>query len=307
MAGSGCCGGATCGCAFTDGENTIVSGVGSSQDPFRIDLDFAIGVVDNDTFNLTLSGLGTEVDPYALSVTFASTASVKDLPDWSNTAPTNGQVPVWNTGLGAYVPGSPTPAASGSVDHDTSLDGDGSPGDILSVVHDPDRFTETTADGIGLSDAGINRQIRRFANAAARDAADPPPELNSFSVLDTRPGSVEFWSGSYWAAIDVPTVLNSELLQLSGAYDGGPVRTLTKQLAATTDATDGTFTVLSAGDLGTVAGVLSCIVQPVGTTPFVVTLQPQPGSLQGTAYRLDSGAPYLAQPIQAVVHALLYH
>lgn len=306
MTGAGCCGGVTCGCAFADGENTTVHGVGSSQDPFRIDLDFGLGVQDNDTFNLTLTGLGTEDDPYTLAVTFASTASIKDLPDVSDSTPTNGQVLVWNTGLGRYQPGSPTPAAAGSVSHDTSLDGDGSPGDELEVVHDPDRFTATTVDGIGLTDAGINRQVRRFANSAARTAADPAVELNTLSVLDTNPGVVEYWNGTAWKVADIPTAIGGELLQLSGAYTGGAVKTVVKQLSTTTDAVDGSFAALSAGDLGSAAGVLSCVVQPVGATAFVTSLLPQAGSLQAAAYRVDNGTPYLAQPIQAVVTAILY-
>jgi hypothetical protein len=306
MVGAGCCGAASCACVIADGTHTTVKGSGSGQDPFRIDLDFGFGVVDDDTFNLTLSGLGTEDSPYVLSVAFAGTASVKDFPDWSDTAPTNGQVPVWNTGLGAYIPGSPTPAAAGSVSHDTSLAGDGSPGDELTVVHDPDRFTATTADGIGLTDAGINRQIRRFANAAARDAADPAPELNTFSVLDTRPGRLEVWGGSYWAAIDAPAPYGGSLLVLSGEYEGGPVRTFTKQLSETTDPSDGTFSIFNTPELGDAAGVLSCVVQPVGTVPFACLVQPLSNSIQGKAFRLDTGAPYPAQPIQAVVTALLY-
>jgi hypothetical protein len=306
MAGTGCCGGASCACAIDEGTHISVTGVGSSQDPFVIAADFDFAVTDNDTFNLSLSGVGSSDSPYVLAVSFASTASVADLPDWSDTPPTNGQVPVWSTGLSQWVPGSATPAASGSVDTDTSLAGDGSPGLPLEVVHDPIRFTETTVDGVGLTDDGINSLVRRFPNAAARTAADPAPDLDTLSMLDSTPGLLDYWDGSAWVPQEtLPTVTGGALLELSGAYAGGRVQTLVKQLSATTDA-DGLFTILDGTDLAGAAGVLSVTVQPTGTTVFGSLATGQPGYLQGTAYRLDTGAAFAAQPITATVTALLY-
>jgi hypothetical protein len=42
---------------------------------------------------------------------------------------------------------------------------------------------------------------RRFATAAARTTAMPTPTLNDLTVLDTTPGTVEFWDGTAWVEI----------------------------------------------------------------------------------------------------------
>jgi hypothetical protein len=42
---------------------------------------------------------------------------------------------------------------------------------------------------------------RRFATAAARTTAMPSPTLNDLTVLDTTPGTVEFWDGTAWVEI----------------------------------------------------------------------------------------------------------
>jgi len=39
---------------------------------------------------------------------------------------------------------------------------------------------------------------RRFATAAARTTAMPTPTLNDLTILDTTPGTVEFWDGTAW-------------------------------------------------------------------------------------------------------------
>jgi hypothetical protein len=42
---------------------------------------------------------------------------------------------------------------------------------------------------------------RRFATAAARTTAMPSPTLNDLTILDTTPGTVEFWDGTNWVEI----------------------------------------------------------------------------------------------------------
>jgi hypothetical protein len=290
-----------------EGDHINVEGVGSAQDPYVISADFDFGVLDNDTFNLSIDGAGSDDDPYVLTVNFAGTASVKDLPDWSDTVPSNGQVPVWNAGLGRYVPGSPTPAASGSVNHDGSLTGDGSPGAPLGVVHDALRFTETSSEGgIGLTDDGINSLVRRFANATARDAAFPAVDSNTVSALDSSEGFLDIWAGTDWTPVEgVPNVDGGALIELSGPYAGGRVHTIVKQVALTTGPA-GTFPILDPADYGSLAGILSVTVQPVGTAMFATLVTASTGGLMGTAYRLDTGGVFTSQPIQAVVTAIVY-
>lgn len=304
--GRGCCGGG-CGCALAEGSGVTIEGSGTLSDPFVISADINLEPDDSSVFDVSISGTGSPGSPYQVAVDFAGTASVRDLPDWSGTLPTNGQVPVWNSTTQEYEPGSNTPAATGSVSHDDSLDGDGSPGDILAVIHDPDRYTETTVDGIGLTEAGINRLVRRFADSTTRAAADPVPELNSVSVLDTEPGKVDYWSGSEWKPVEeVPSFSGAALLELSGTYTAGNrVARLVRRVTVTTDSSGG-FTALSSANLAGLAGVLSASVQELGAVPFKVMLTTSAGQVLGTAYRLDTGAAYPAQPIDLIVEAIVY-
>jgi len=302
-----CCSGSSCACVLESGQHIQIEGSGSSQDPFVVVGDVALAVVDNTTFNLTLTGAGTIASPWAIHVTYAATASVKDLPDWSDTAPTNGQVPVWNNGTSMWVPGAPTPAASGSVLHDTSLMGDGSGGTPLGVIASTARFLASVASGVGLSDAGINRLVRRFGTSAARSAASPAVELNTFSVLDTEPGRLDYWDGAAWKQVrQFPVDYGTgEFLALSGSYTGGTVTQMVRQVSFVTDAVGG-FTVLSSSDLTGVAGVLSLNFQETGGNAYKALLNPGSGTVVGTAYRLDSGAAFTGQALTGVVTAWLY-
>lgn len=302
-----CCGSASCACILEAGQHIQIGGSGSAQDPFVVVGDVDLAVADNTTFNLTLTGAGTVASPWTLFVAFAATASVKDLPDVSDTAPTNGQVLVWNNGLGQYVPGSPTPAASGSVNHDTSLTGDGSPGDPLGVVASTARFIASVASGIGLSDAGINRLVRRFGTSGARAAASPVVELNTLSVLDTEPGRLDYWDGAAWKQVrQFPVDYGAgEFYAMSGSYAGGTVTQMVRQVSFVTDGA-GNFTALSPTDLASVAGVLSVNYQETGGTPYKAILNPGSSAVVGTAYRLDTGAPYAGQVLSGVVTAWLY-
>lgn len=308
---SGCCGGSNCGCVVHAGDHVQVEGSGSASDPFVISSDLDLSVLDNSVFNLTLAGDGSPGSPYVLSVAFAPTASVKDLPDWSNTSPTNGQVPRWNATSGLWEPGSNTTAPVGAVEHDFSMSGDGSSGDPLQVAHDPARYTFTGPDGVGLTDDGINRQVRQYANTSDRGGETTlvPPDLNTLSMLGTAPGKIDYWDGTDWVPLgDIPEVIGGALLEMSGAYTGGRTRTVVKQVAATTDAS-GAFAILDAGDmsfLGPIAGVLSVQVQPTGSVPFDCVVSAGAGVVSAVAYRLDNGAVYPLQPVTATVTAIIY-
>jgi hypothetical protein len=50
--------------------------------------------------------------------------------------------------------------------------------------------------------------VRRFATAAARDAAMPSPAVHNLTMLDSRGGVLSYWNGSAWrdiAAANLPT------------------------------------------------------------------------------------------------------
>jgi hypothetical protein len=294
---------------IVEGAHVDVTGSGGASDPFVISADMNLTVLDNTVFNLTLTGDGSVATPYQLTVAFAATASVKAFPDWSDTAPTNGQIPIWNNGLGMYVPGAQTTAPTGAVNHNTSLSGDGSVGSVLAVVHDPNRFTQTGASGIGLTDAGVNSTVRHFANAAARTAATIAPILNSLSILDSSPGDVDVWNGSAWVPFEagaLPVALGSSLLQLSGPYAGGRTQEVMAIRTVTTNA-DGSFAALETLDLTFAAGVLSATITPVGNTAFITSVSGDiPGQVTGYAFAPGSGEPYAGVAITYQIVATVY-
>lgn len=308
MARSGCCGGG-CSCVVMEGAHVTVEGSGAPTDPFIISADLDLEVVDNSTFNLTLVGDGSPASPYQLTVAFAATASVKAFPDWSDTAPTNGQVPIWNNGTGMWTPGAQTTASAGSVSHNTSLSGDGSVGSPLAVVHDPARGTQTGASGIGLTDASINSTVRRFANATARAAASPAPALNAISVLDSSPGNYDTWDGTAWVPLEagvVPLALGPELLQISGPYTDGRVQIVTK-IETVTTAADGSWPALVAAELVGASGVLTCMITPVGPTPFIPMVSGAiPGQVTAAAYAPGSGEAYAGVSLTYQLVAVVY-
>lgn len=303
-----CCGGGTA-TKIVEGAGINVSGIGTSQDPFVIDADFGLSVTDTTTFDLTLSGSGTSASPYNLTVAFAATAKLDDLPDVVAPAPTNAQVLGWDSATSKWTPRAPTTAASGSVQHNTSLTGDGSAGTPLQVVPNSARYIENTASGIGINDSGVNRMLRKFATDAARTSASPVPELNSLSMLDTIPGRVDYWTGTTWQRLTsgYTLIVNNELLEMSGAYvAGGEIKVMVKQVSATTNAL-GEFDALDSTDLSGAGGVLFAHFQEgsIGLG-WAATVIGNVDRIVGTAYRLDNGQPLASQSITGTVWAYLY-
>lgn len=302
-----CCGGATCACKIAAGDSIVVSGSGTSQDPFVIDSDVNLIVASNSVFNLTLSGAGTNASPWQLSVAFAATARLDDLPDVNAPSPTNAQVLGWDSATGRWTARAPTTAASGSVQHDTSLTGDGSGGSPLAVITQTPRFIGNIS-GVAITDAGINQMVRQFANEAARSAASPAPGLNTLSTLGTDPGLVDFWDGATWQplpdAMDVE-VIGGELLALSGSWSGQRITQLVKQVSTTSDAS-GLFEVLETADLTLRAGVLMCQFQESGLLAFKAVVYANVDRIGGIAYSVSDGTPFAGQPVTGTVLAWVY-
>lgn len=303
-----CCG-STCACKLQAGTRTIITGTGSLADPFIINSDVALSVTDNTTFNLTLTGSGSAASPWNLTVDFAATAKLDHLPDVNVPAPTNGQVLAWNSSTSRWEAAAPTTAASGSVNHDTSLAGDGSVGTPLQVQEDPARYLATTGTGLGINDAGINQLVRGFASSAARASASPAPDLNTLSMLDTAPGVMEYWTGAAWAPVYhgfTTQVIGGQMLAISGTYSNQPLTFVMKQVSVTTDAS-GVFDALSAADLSGRAGVIAAFFQPTGNAlSFHANLYADTSKVSGLALRGDNGAAYASQAITGVVYAWVY-
>lgn len=304
-----CCGSTgTCACKIIGGGNTVVTGMGTSQDPFVITNEAELGVLDTKTFNLTLTGEGTNDNPWNLAVQLAGTAELSDLPDVGDAAPVNGQVLGWSDADQAWVPQPATTAAAGDVLTGTSIEGDGSSGAPLDVTVDPARYLTVTVAGVGLSDEGLNTIIRPFADATARNAADPPATPGAVSMLASNPGMLDYWTGTAWEPVTNGLQLDvqpGQFLQLSGPYAGGAVTQFVKQVSGITDP-GGAFTLLDTDDLAGYAGVLSVQVQPTGVTPWACVANSSVDIVYGVAYRLDDGTAYAGYSVSAIVTALLY-
>lgn len=305
-----CCGGgALCGCLIVEGSHVQVSGSGAAQDPFVITADVGLVVADNTTFDLTLTGLGTVASPWSLSVGYAATAKLDDLPDVNAPTPTNAQVLGWDTATSKWTARAPTTAASGSVTHNTSLSGDGSGGSPLAIVHDPIGFTETSASGVKLTRTGINSLVRHFGTTLDRGVANPSPDFNTISMIDSAPGRMDYWTGGQWLPVTNGRAADfgtASLLEMSGAYDESlTVTTIIRQVSITTEA-DGTFEILSNTDIGTYAGVLSAFFQETGAVPFKAMVSGDINRVIGTAYSLTDGTPMAFQAVNGTVTANLY-
>jgi hypothetical protein len=290
------------------GDRLSITGTGRAQDPSVIGLDLDLEVVDSATFNLGLTGTGTVVDPWTLSVAFASTASINDFPDVDTSGKANGKGLIYNSSTLRWEAQTVPTAAPGAVSSDTSISGDGSVGAPLEVTHDPDRYTSTDGDGIGLTPAGITRLVLRFADASTRTALLTAPTLNQVTMLDDHPGQQDYWTGTQWKPVSngVDRDFGSQFMAISGAYVSGlPITLITRSVVATTDAA-GNFDLLDTADLSGAAGVLSCHFQEAGAVPYKAMMFDNIDHVSATAYRLDDGTPLVSQAISGVVLAYVY-
>lgn len=303
-----CCGGG-CSCNIQSGTNIVVSGIGSSGDPFVIATDLVFNVVDTDVINLTLTGAGTAVSPWGLSAEFAATAQLDDLPDVNAPAPTNAQVLGWDSTTQRWTPRAPTTAAAGSVVHDPSLSGDGSAGSPLTVFEDPNGYLTTGAGGLGLTSIGINQMVRKFTTTTTRDAASPAPVLNSLSEVNTNPGVVDYWTGSQWLPIkdevSFEAAAGTTLLDLSGDYTTGErVQVLVKRFSGST-AADGAFTLLTATEVAQ-RSILTCTVTVFGPQAYLPVVQTGENYVYMVARRIDDGSVLAGSTVAGHVIAYLF-
>lgn len=310
-----CCGSATCACVINEGTHIDIAGSGSAASPYVITADVGLAATDNSVFDVTIAGLGTVGTPWTVEVKYAATAKLNDLPDVTAASPTNGQVLGWDSATSQWTARAPTTAASGSVQHDTALTGDGSAGTPLGVNEDPARMLATAAGGLGLSDTGMNSIVRRFTNATTRGSASPAPVANALTMLDDHPGQIDYWTGSAWspAGVFLLAMVGQQMWAQSGPYTGAErVTLMIRNVAQTTDSV-GMFDAIPAVDLSLKAGVLTAIAQataPGGPSsigvPYSVILTPDAGAIRGVAYRLDDGQPLPLTPINCTVLAMVY-
>jgi hypothetical protein len=307
MPNCGCSG--QCTCLIQAVPPLSIIGSGAPTDPLVISIDVGMVGGINQTFEVTLTGTGTEIDPWTIAVNYAPTAKLDHIPDVDAPAPTHAQVLGYDGPSGTWKPFPPVTATPGLVSHDTTLAGDGSVGTPLAVVTDDPRYVETTATGVGVTDPAINQWVRHFADATARTAAVPTPELNTLSMLNTVPGVIDYWDGTAWKTYRAtPLDIVGQFLEMSGPYVAGTqVALMVRQVADTTDGS-GVFEVLSVADLTGRAGVLSVQFQVSGSLapPPVVSVVASTDHVDGIAYRGDDGLPYAGQLITGTVLAMVY-
>lgn len=291
-----------------EGRHIELSGSGTPQDPLTVSATTELSVEPNETFNLTLSGQGTLESPWLLEVRYASTSRFTDIGDVAIDNPDNGWVAAWDRAAQRWVAAPPAVVPPGTVYSGNGLTGDGSAGSPLTAVANGARYLQVTADGIGLSDGGLNAMIRPFDNAAARAAASPLPTIGTFSVLGTNPDQLDRWDGTTWQPVtngNRKDIAPGQLLALSGPYAAGATTQYVAQLTITTDST-GAFVVIDADALADYSGVLACTVQETGTTPWHCQVDPGVDTVNGFAYRLSTGEALGNQVLTGVVTAILY-
>jgi len=306
-----CCQGASCACRITTTEtgHMLVTGSGSANDPFILSADVALAVQDNVQFDMTLSGEGNAASPWIISNGYAPTARLANIPDVNATSPTQGEVLGWDDATSMWTATPPTTAPVGAVSTDGSLAGDGSAGTPLTVVPDASRLVQTSTAGVGLSNSGMAAVIQHFASAAARDAINPAPVLNQLTMLDDRPGRVDYWTGTVWAPVlDTISVVPTSpaLLELSGPYNVlAPITHWLRNVSLTADGS-GNVTLISSADLAGYAGVLDMHFQETGTVPIRVLATVVANQIRGTAYGLTDGTPAAGVTVTGMIRAYLY-
>lgn len=304
-----CCGGAGCNCTVVAGLHIQVTGDGSGQLPYTIIGDVSLGTGAGTQIQLALAGQGTEASPWVLTADYAATATLDAIPNVNTSGKTNGQVLSWDSALGKWKAVNPTTAAPGASVVGTSLSGDGSAGSPLVVRHDSARFTGTVTGGIGLTDAGVNSLVRHFVDATARAAASPAPVKNTLSMLDSKPGQVEYYddTSSTWKSVRMPLDISGQLLAMSGAYSSQPVTLMVRHRSVTTDAS-GMFEAFSVADLSGKAGVVAAWWQRTGSTgpAFTVSMVPAGTKINAVAYNSADGAVLANQAITGQVVGWIY-
>jgi len=305
-----CCGGgATCSCKMEATGQLHITGSGQPNDPFVLSLDAELDGGHTKSFDVVITGDGSSADPWVVTNQWATTAQLDDIPDVSAATPANAQVLAWNSAAAQWQPAAPTVAPTGAVQHDLTLQGDGSAGTPLGAIADTTRFLGSFSTGLGLTDAGVADLVQHFVDATQRSSVLLSPRQNALSMLDSNAGRIDYWDGAAWQPATYTTkwnILGAALLQLSGPYTAGlPLIITTNQISTTTDA-NGVFSVVPAADLTGRAGVLNVQFQPMGAVPFRVMVAAASDHISGTAYRLSDGSVLANQPITGVYQAACY-
>jgi hypothetical protein len=141
------CEGTTCGCRVTGTGAAVVTGSGTAATPYNVNVVLSMLALSTGSVGLQLLGSGSQADPWILTADFQG--SLNDLLDVDTSGGTDGYVLAqMSDGSFALVP--PATATPGAIATDTSLDGDGSSGDILKVRLAPNPGLIVDTNGLAL-------------------------------------------------------------------------------------------------------------------------------------------------------------
>lgn len=167
------CGG-SCSCSLIVGAGLTLTGSGSLDNPFRIEIDGGFQdtfrVEDSSTVDLRLNGAGTVLDPFVLTANASvSMGQLTDVQDPEG-APSAGDTLVYVTNAGdphwEFRPPPPNPA--GSVNVGSGLVGDGSAGAPLRPsLLGASAGGATSGLEVYVDSAGVLRTVPPVASAVA--------------------------------------------------------------------------------------------------------------------------------------------
>lgn len=320
---SRCCSNKSCACVIAQqndpegNPSVLVTGTGTTQDPYRVKFG---GFAADDSTSLDMNVVFDPTRGYVLTATFAGSSKLDMLGDVQAGSPSNGQVLAWNTSLGAWVPVAPTTAAAGTVHTDTSLTGDGSVGTPLSVLTVAGGGIDDLGSGLTLVSTIVNQLVRVFTDDTARATASPAVTANTFSVLNSDIGRLQFWSGTAWVDLALfakqDAALGADLLQLSGPGTDDARYIFYTDVVDTSTDVDGLVVLISASDLTAMgaAGIKSLQYTPMVTASDGSTGAPHVMQLDftdttqagGVAYALDGTGPLPSSAILGSITAVLY-
>lgn len=147
MARCGCSGG-TCSCIIRGAGTTQVTGAGTISSPYVIDSRLYVVSGTEGTANTAITGSGSAGDPYVFNV--SQDVYLNDIQDVVASGGSTGDVLAKQAdGSFALVP--PVTAPVGAISTDSTLDGDGSSGDVLGVNVQSGGGLEATPTGLAVA------------------------------------------------------------------------------------------------------------------------------------------------------------
>jgi hypothetical protein len=184
------CSGSTCSCKVIGGGLVNVSGSGSAANPYTISVEQAFSVSDSSTVDLTMTGTGSAGDPYTLSADAA--IDMVDIIDFDDSGGSAGDV-IALQGDGTYALNPPSTASPGAINTGDGLSGDGSGGDPLELVLDPNGGLTVGPSGLSSSAVMLPATKRSYLSSefkvVAKGTSGTASRVTGLSAALTNPSA----------------------------------------------------------------------------------------------------------------------